>query len=127
MMKEPARGKHIPILGNDFGMKAQLIINQKGPTVYFWDELEQSLSQKGSEGDHAPTNASVAVEEHVPLPIPSEDSDSSEDDCLIAKVFEDVVIPPMTQMGIELQYPITPKNKLDHLIEGYRHSLQKRE
>ena len=44
-MKEPARGKHIPILGNDFGMKAQLVINQKGPAVFFWDELKQCLAK----------------------------------------------------------------------------------
>ena len=45
VMKEPARGKHIPILGNDLGMKAQLVINQKGPAVFFWDELKQCLAQ----------------------------------------------------------------------------------
>ena len=40
VMKEPERGKYVPILGNDFGMKAQLVINQKGPSMYFWDELK---------------------------------------------------------------------------------------
>ena len=54
----------------------------------------------------------------IQLQLLCEDLDSSEDDCLIAKVFEDVVIPQLTQMGIELQHPITPKNQLDRLIEG---------
>ena len=118
VMKEPEQGKHIPILGNDFGMKAQLIINQKGPTVYFWDELKESLSQNDNENDSKTTNASVAVEEHFALPFLIEDSDSNEDVNLIAKVYEDVVIPPMTQMGIKLQYPVFTKNRSDRLLEG---------
>ena len=44
-MTEPEGGKHVPILGNDFGMKAHLVIDQRGPTVYFWDDLKKCLSQ----------------------------------------------------------------------------------
>ena len=35
VMTEPERGKHVPILGNDFGMNAHLVIDQRGPAVYF--------------------------------------------------------------------------------------------
>ena len=48
----------------------------------------------------------------------AEDDDASEDEYLIGKVFEDVSIPQMTQMGIEHQHPVSQKNRLDCLIEG---------
>ena len=51
------------------------------------------------------------------MQILAEDEDTGADDCLIVKVFEDV-IPPMTQMGIELQHPVSLKNRLESLIEG---------
>ena len=132
-MKEPERGKHVPILGNDFGMKAQLVINQKGPSVYFWDELKQCLAQTDPATNRPAANDAVKEIQEIlkmQLQILAEDEDTGEDDCLIedadtgeedcliAKVFEDVVIPPMTQMCIELQHPVTHKNRSDRLIEG---------
>ena len=58
VMKEPKRGKHVPIFGNDFGRKAHLIVDQKGPAVYFWNELKQCLSQIDTENHCLKTETS---------------------------------------------------------------------
>ena len=35
----------MPILGNNFGMKVHLTVDQQDPVVYFWDELLKRLYQ----------------------------------------------------------------------------------
>ena len=72
----------------------------------------------GSKRPHNQPHHNRNVKWTFPLQTLAEDDDANEDEFLITKVFEDVIILPMTWMGIEFQYPVSHRNHLDSFIEG---------